>query len=194
MPGTDKYGQGIPYSLLTDAPDAEILGKGIADAVAARCVMRFESAANWGATLTGASPVAEGMVTYLKDANRLEYHDGAAWRSLTPGPWIPLPLAPGIVSNSGSPAYRLADRSVEIRGTVARTGDARFNTAGATLLATLPAGYRPSYWSYKIVATEWVTGITGRLELNPTGDLTMLIVGGGTGPTWVGVDAAYSLA
>lgn len=194
MPGTDKYGQGIPYSLLTDAPDAELLGKGLADAIAARLIMRFESAANRGATLTGTSPAAEGMVTYLKDANRLDYHNGTTWQTLTPGPWAPVSLAPGISYNSGSPAYRLVNGSVELRGTMRRTSGAKFVTNATTVLGTLPAGFRPSYWTYKVVATEWATNFDGRLELDPAGQLTILIPSGATGPEWVGLDATFSLA
>jgi len=189
MPGTDKYGQGIPYSLLTDAPDAQVLGQGIADAVAARCVMRFESAANRGATLTGSSPAAEGMLSYLKDVNRLDYHDGTTWTPLSPGPWIPLPPAAGISYQSGSPAYRLVNGAVELRGTLRRTDGASFTANGTSLLATLPISYRPGHYRYYTVPTEWATGINARLEIDPTdGGIRALVTAGGTGPHWVALD------
>jgi len=194
VPGTDIYAQGIATALLSDKPDAQSLAKAIADGAAKVGVKVYANASNRGAVLTGAAAPTRGMVTYLTAEDRVDYWDGVRWVPITPGPWIPLPLAAGIVANSGSPAYRLVNGSVQLRGTLGRTAGAKFSTAGALVLATLPAGYRPSYWTYEIVGTEWVTGISGRLELNPSGELTILIVGGGSGPAWVSVNASYALA
>lgn len=191
MPATDKYGQEIPYSLLTDAADAQQLGKGIADAAAGRSVMRFASAANRGATLAGDSAPQEGMVAYLKDADRLDYYDGANWNPLTPGPWIPFPVASGISYNSGSPAYRLVNGSVELRGTLRRTDGEGFAEATTTHVGTLPGGYWPAYYRYYVTATEWAAQLFARIEIDPTnGHVNALIQSGS--PHWICLDGISS--
>jgi hypothetical protein len=81
VPITDTYGQGISLPVLTDAPNAQLLGSAISGlgAVVPQLVMRFASATARAATIT--SPAA-GMVTWVADVGRLEYHDGTAWQSL----------------------------------------------------------------------------------------------------------------
>ncbi|MFE3202266.1 hypothetical protein [Embleya sp. NPDC059237] len=196
MPATDKYGQSIPYSLLTDGADAQQLGKGIADGAAARVVMRFASAANRGATLLGDSAAQEGMVTYLTDADRLDYYDGTTWIALSPGPWLPLPLASGISARSGSPAYRVVNGSVQIRGTLQKSDSSTFENGSATTVTTLPVGYRPTGSRYHIQPTEWTANIHCRVEILPNGEVTVIIpVSDGSSPHWVGLDGIeYSTA
>ncbi|WP_458085803.1 hypothetical protein [Streptomyces malaysiensis] len=82
MPLTDPRGQNIPYSVLTDKPNAQTLGQGIVEAVASKITMVFNSAAVRGATIT--APTA-GMVTYLKDVKRVQVYDGTAWRDVFSG-------------------------------------------------------------------------------------------------------------
>ncbi|HET6634710.1 MAG TPA: H-type lectin domain-containing protein [Streptomyces sp.] len=84
MSTTDDYGQGVDIATLTDAPNAESLARNIANALAARSVMRFASATERAATLVGPAAPVEGMVTYLKDADRLESYNGTAWRLVSP--------------------------------------------------------------------------------------------------------------
>lgn len=82
MATTDDYGQGVSIASLTDAPNAEVLAKAIANAIVARSVMRFASASSRAATLT--APV-EGMVTWLQDVNGLYIYDGSSWQPLMVG-------------------------------------------------------------------------------------------------------------
>lgn len=79
MPGTDVYGQGISLPLLSDAPDAQQLGADLSKIIG-RTVMVFDSASHRGATLVGTAAPTEGMFSYLKDSNVLEYYSGSAWR------------------------------------------------------------------------------------------------------------------
>lgn len=79
MATTDDYGQGVSVATLTDAPNAETLGKNIANGIAPRSVMRFASASARTATLTGATAPVEGMVSYLQDTDRLYVYNGSAW-------------------------------------------------------------------------------------------------------------------
>ncbi|MFE5332575.1 hypothetical protein ACFRCG_39975 [Embleya sp. NPDC056575] len=188
MPGTDIYGQGIAAALLSDKPDAQALAKALADGAAKYGVKVFANASNRGAVLTGGSAPTVGMVTYLTAEDRIDYWSGSAWIPVTPGPWISLPYAANITANSGSPAYRLVNSAVELRGTLAHTDASPFDSSGTTLLATLPSGYRPPYYRYYPVATAWTFGITGRLEVDPSGNLTVLITFGSTGPNWVSLD------
>lgn len=76
---TDDYGQGINIADLATAPNAEALGKNIANPLAARSIMRFASASARAAALTGATAPVEGMVTWLQDVNRLYVYDGTTW-------------------------------------------------------------------------------------------------------------------
>jgi hypothetical protein len=76
---TDDYGQGISIADLTTAPNAETLGKNIANPLAARSLMRFASASARTAALTGVAAPVEGMQTYLQDTNRVYLYDGSAW-------------------------------------------------------------------------------------------------------------------
>lgn len=194
MPGTDIYAQGIATALLSDKPDAQSLAKAIADGAAKAGVKVYANASNRGAVLTGAAAPTRGMVTYLIAEDRVDYYDGVRWVPITPGPWIPVPPAAGISYNSGSPAYRLVNGAVQLRGTMARTSAAKFTPGASTILGTLPAGYRPSYWTYQVVATEWASALLGRLELAPDGILTIVIPSGTPGPAWVGMDTTFSLA
>lgn len=116
MPGTDAYGQGINLPLLSDAPDAQQLGADLSKMIG-RTVMVFDSASHRGATLVGAAAPTEGMFTYLKDSNTLEYYSGSAWRPAyetmprlgrgrvasaysTDGPDIPLITATNLLINA----------------------------------------------------------------------------------------------
>uniref|UniRef100_UPI0025908776 hypothetical protein n=1 Tax=Nocardia sp. TaxID=1821 RepID=UPI0025908776 len=61
MPLTDSRGQGVPYPILSDRPNARAFGENLVEGLADRLVMRFGSASIRNATLT---QPAEGMVAY----------------------------------------------------------------------------------------------------------------------------------
>lgn len=99
MPKEDLFGQGISIAALTDAPDAETLATNIANGIAGNSVMRFDSASERTATLTGDAAPAAGMLSWLRDVKALYLYDGAAWMVL---PTLAvLPYTP-TVTNGGS--------------------------------------------------------------------------------------------
>lgn len=77
MPGTDSFGQGVNLALLSDAPDAQQLAADLAAGTLARSMLRYDSTAHRG---TEIETPEEGMVTYLRDSNTVEYYSGSAWR------------------------------------------------------------------------------------------------------------------
>lgn len=79
---TDDYGQGISIADLDSQPNAEALGKNIANPLAARSNMRFASASARTAALTGATAPVEGMETWLQDTNHKYVYDGSTWVEL----------------------------------------------------------------------------------------------------------------
>jgi hypothetical protein len=190
------YGQAVNFALLGDAPDAQVLASDLGNGALARGLLRFDSATHRGAQLTGLAAPVEGMATYLRDTDSIQYYTGSAWVPLTPGPWVTLPLASGISARSGSPAYRLVNGSVQIRGTVEHTDASVFPNGGGATLATLPAGYRPTGSRYHVQPTEWTANIHCRVEVLPTGEIVAIIpVSGGSSPHWIGLDGIeYSTA
>ncbi|WP_330449828.1 hypothetical protein [Streptomyces anulatus] len=82
MATQDPYGQGVLIAALSDAPNAEVLARNLAEAILRLSNMSFASATERNATLT--SPV-EGMRTWLRDVNREEVYDGSAWRAVWTG-------------------------------------------------------------------------------------------------------------
>ncbi|MEU0940289.1 hypothetical protein [Embleya sp. NPDC005971] len=189
MPGQDIYAQGIAAALLSDKPDAQSLAKAIADGAAKYGVKIFTNASNRGAVLTGlAAPVA-GMVTYLAAENRIDYYDGSVWQPITPGPWIPLPYDAAITAQTGSPAYRLVNGVVELRGTLRRVDGASFAKVTTITLATLPAGYRPGSFRYFPVATEFASVMYARVLVDVSGVIQANIPpDAGTAATWISLD------
>ena len=93
MPLTDSKGQGIPYPVLTDVPNAETFGRNLVEAVAGKLVMVYPSASVRGATIT--SPTS-GMVSYLADVKRLEIYDGNSWQHISHNPRVGIPFTPQI--------------------------------------------------------------------------------------------------
>ena len=82
MPGTDVYGQGVPYPLLSEPPDAQTGFSGLVDALTQRSVMRFTNAADRNATLV--SPTA-GMIAWLGSEKIWTGWDGTSWVPLGGG-------------------------------------------------------------------------------------------------------------
>jgi hypothetical protein len=65
-----------------DFTDGEVLFASDVDTYLMRqTVMVFDSSAARGSAL-GTAIVTEGMYTYLKDTNALEYYDGTEWKGL----------------------------------------------------------------------------------------------------------------
>ena len=65
--------------------------------------------------------------------------------------WLTLPLADGIQPYGGAPQYRKIGKIVTIRGAIK-------NVLGTGVVATLPAGYRPTYSVPYVQNTSLRTG------------------------------------
>jgi len=174
---TDDYGQGVTIASLADAPNAELLAKNIANALAQRSVMRFASSSARSATLT--APV-DGMATWLQDVDRLEVYTGSGW--VTPQPSLTsttsgLSVASGFSLNDFF-AFRQG-RSVTIDVFLTRTGGNIVATGGNiadTVCCTLPVGWRPTHdtitscFDTGIVHGGWVVGTDGLCTLRTSSE------------------------
>lgn len=70
-------------------------------------VMRFASSAARGSAV-GTAVIAEGMVSYLDDANALEFYDGASWNRFAAGSGLP-------VANGGTGGTSIANAQTNLR-------------------------------------------------------------------------------
>jgi hypothetical protein len=145
VPITDAYGQGFTSLDYGDAPDLKIMGEGLLKIVG-QTVMHFASATARSAAIL--APV-DGMTVWLQDVKRLEVYNGTAWAP--PPPRMDL-AASGATAGSGFSVVSFSGRTntagiTMVNLTVTRTGttigaDAAGNIAD-TVIATLPAGWRP---------------------------------------------------
>lgn len=71
----DEFGQGIDFTDIFDAADAEALVKNLTDAMLSRGVLRFANAA---ARTAGLPDPEDGMFSTLADTMRLYRYDGTA--------------------------------------------------------------------------------------------------------------------
>ena len=78
MPGTTPY-QALPYPTGTDTPAGMTEIQALAVALEPKLVMAFSSAADRASKIV--TPT-EGMLSWLNDANRFEYHNGTAWKRI----------------------------------------------------------------------------------------------------------------
>ncbi|WP_326792039.1 hypothetical protein OHA79_09565 [Streptomyces sp. NBC_00841] len=148
MPLTDARGQAIPYSTLSDKPNAQTLGQAIVDAVADKVVMTFNSATVRGGTIP--APKA-GMVSYLKDTKLIQVYDGTTWQTMVAAtlPWANVTLsstykayAPG---STVGPRVRREGSIVYLEGRLMRTDGANIPAGSDSLtIGTVPSAYRPS--------------------------------------------------
>jgi hypothetical protein len=173
VPDLDDYGQGVNIASLTDAPDASKLARDIANAIAQRSVMRFNSASQRGATLDDPE---EGMPTWLKDANRFEIYNGSDW--VTPEPT----LVTGTTGLSAHSGFSVIDffghrqgRVTSIDLHLTRTGaDINANSSGNITditCATVPSSWRPTHgtitgcWDNAVSHGGFVIGTDGIVTL-----------------------------
>ncbi|MCM2391717.1 H-type lectin domain-containing protein [Streptomyces albipurpureus] len=84
MPNFDRYDQKVPYPVLGDAPNIETSMRDLVNTSMSRTALRFPSATQRTAVLTGDSAPVLGMLTWLDNVKRYEYWDGAAWRRVVP--------------------------------------------------------------------------------------------------------------
>jgi hypothetical protein len=112
---------------------------------------------------------------------------------MTPGGWVPLPFDTGFQAYDGSPAYRILNGCVELKGKVQRTGFVSMVHATSFRLTSLPTAIRPASERTFIVATEWAADLYGWLTVQPNGNLTAVMPPAGTAPIgavarWIGLD------
>jgi hypothetical protein len=83
MPGTDRYGQNVPYPKLSDTPNIETAMSTLVNGAVGLTNMTFSDANARAAAIS--SPV-RGMETYLIAENRKDIFDGTAWRQIPTSP------------------------------------------------------------------------------------------------------------
>lgn len=183
MPKPDNYGQNVQYPVLSDAPNLETALQTLVNGVVPLTTMRFANANERSANLTGAYKPVPGMITYLIAEDRWDRRDGdGVWRAFSPGVWKPLTYATGYTANSGSPAYRIINNEVQLRGTFRRTAaNSDLLTNDETKFATLPTEARPigayRYFAAagNFVNTSGVSYFSGRIGIAPAGDMIYIM-------------------
>ncbi|MGW6855805.1 hypothetical protein [Streptomyces xanthophaeus] len=166
MPGVDDLSQNVPYPLLSDPPNIEHAMSTMVDAVVPKLNMTFADANARSATIP--SPTA-GMECFLIAEKRKEIYDGTAWIPLTASGWIPLTFNTGYEPFEGSPAYRIVNQTVELRGSVKRTGFVPFPNATEIYLATMPTIARPPFERTFCIASEWSSDLYAWVRVHATG-------------------------
>ncbi|WP_369190153.1 hypothetical protein [Streptomyces sp. R08] len=200
MPLTDSYGQSVTYPTLTDKPNAQSLAEGLVNGMVPKLVMSFASATVRGATIK--KPI-EGMITWLKDVDRLEVFDGTSWVSFAFGTntWKTISLASGFTSNgnsNGTPQYRVVNMfgedTIMFRGgvNIAYTGSGTSIANGGTINSTvLPTSARPASRRTVSAACSTVKSDVSSLKLDINTDGTLTIVGTNTTdikPPWLSLN------
>lgn len=198
MPTQDNYGQGINIASLTDAPDASKLARDIASAIAQRSVMRFASASARAATLAGDYAPAEGMVTWLRDINRLDLYDGSAWVAVSVGAstWKTItPESPWTQNgnNNGTFQYRLlnisGEESIQFRGGLGRSSYPS-SPAGSYVVnnTALPSSVRPSTLRTVLIPCSDTNSdrIALKMDIKTDGYLEVFGFSSTTKPPWIG--------
>ncbi|MYY03067.1 MULTISPECIES: hypothetical protein [unclassified Streptomyces] len=196
MPKPDSYGQHVQYPVLSDAPNIETALQSLVNGVVPLTTMRFANANERAATLTGSYKPVPGMITYLIAEDRFDRRDGdGVWRPLSPSVWKPLSYATGYTAQSGSPAYRVLNNEVQLRGTFRRTTGAVLTTDAEITFATLPSEARPggSDYRYFPVAGDWNTTsgknyFLARVSVTSAGSLIYMMPND-TKCTWLSLDS-----
>lgn len=198
MPITDDYGQGIQIAALTDQPDAGKLARDITNALAQRSVLSYASASARAATLVGAAAPVEGMLTHLRDINRLDHYDGTTWVAVSTGAsaWTTISLASGFTQNgnsNGNLQYRLlnisGEESVQFRGAVNRTSYPGSPPSSYVINSTaLPSVVRPSTLRTVLIPCSDISSdrIALKLDVQTDGFLQVYGFSSGVKPPWVG--------
>lgn len=159
MPNTSN--QQLPYPSLGEAANGPAAIQSLAQSVEGKLVQNFTSASDRGTRLPAPT---EGMLTYLRDTDRLEMWDGATWQvacavatdaALTyTSPWVAYTTA-GFVAPR---VKRFDDGLIRLRGMLTYgTGTLAATANTVYTLATLPAGYAPAD-GHEIIAVHTSSG------------------------------------
>lgn len=145
MPALDKYGQKIPYPVLSDVPNAETAFGGLTNSVVAQSNMVFANANERAANLP--EPV-EGMETYLVAEQRKEIYRNGTWQAFVTAtkPWLNVTLATGYTAYGGAtvaPRVRQEGSIVYLEGRLKRTDNGNIPASNSIILGTIPLAYQP---------------------------------------------------
>jgi len=142
-----------------------------------QAVMVFPGTAARGSAIGTA--VSEGMVSYISDDNvtPLQVYGGAAWDPVVSGDtgWTTLTFTAGGWSVAETVQYR------KIGQVVYFIGEIFGGTVGATVVANIPAGFRPAKRT-SFPALDFGAGTSdGRFNIATNGDVTIYGANGGAG-------------
>ncbi|MFF7408695.1 hypothetical protein [Streptomyces lydicus] len=201
MPQTDTYGQSVPYSTLSDKPNAQSLGQGIVDAITPKTVMTFPSAVVRGATI--AAPKM-GMITWLTDVRRLEVYDGTGWSVVTAGTsaWQTITPGPSFSQNGNSQgnfSYRLinlfGEMGIMFRGglNVAYIGGTSNLISNKLNTVPLPVGARPSSLRTLLIPCSDANSarVALKMDVQTDGDIIVNGFQSDTKPPWIGFNGVF---
>lgn len=138
MPGTDIYGQNVPYPKLSDKPNAEAALSALVGGVVSLSNMTFANANARAAALS--SPVA-GMETYLVAEKRKDIWNGTSWQQVssvaTYGPYTP--IWDGLSSlGSATKSGRFITSGNRVRAVMDLTAGASASLGTEKITVTLP--------------------------------------------------------
>jgi hypothetical protein len=167
-----------------------------------KLVMTFPSAVTRGATI---SKPTEGMVTWLKDVNRLEVYDGSAWVSFASGTntWKTVSLASGWAhdgNSQGTFQYRVVnlfgEDTIMFRGGISRASYPTTIPSYFELNTTvLPSSARPS--SLRTISVPCSdagsTRISLKLDVTTSGFLRLYGISRPNDlPQWTGFNGCFT--
>ncbi|MEV6684445.1 hypothetical protein AB0N28_03720 [Streptomyces sp. NPDC051130] len=193
MPGVDDLDQNVPYPLLSDPPNIESAVGNLVNVAVPKLNMTFADANARAAAIPSPTP---GMECFLIAEQRKEIYDGSTWVTITPTGWVPITFSSGYEARGGSPAYRIVNQCVELRGSARRVGGGAFTRGAAFVIANLPSIARPPAYRTYIAATEWAADLYARVEVEPGGNIVVIVAPTSTTTpaSWVCFDGIrYSL-
>lgn len=204
MSTTDAYGQGIEVAALTDAPNAETLARSIVDAVVPQMIMRFQSASERNATLTGPTAPQAGMMTWLATEQLLTLYDGTAWTVVAAGSqaWTTVPLTSDWAHNGNSQGtfqYRLVNLfgqpTIMLQGGISRVAayPATFPSYFVLNSTLLPPEARPTTLKTLTVTCSDVSSerIALKLDIRPEGEMRLYGLSTASEPPWVSFNGCF---
>lgn len=111
--------------------------------------------------------------------------------NLTPGNWVNIPLATGIVHNptlGARPQYRITGDRVELRGNIKKSNDTDF-TVSPQNIGTLPVDVRPPNYVYSVQGATFRAGYGYvRMEIIAEGLIRFYFQSSSYTPDWVSLD------
>ncbi|MEU9442889.1 hypothetical protein AB0D42_18590 [Streptomyces sp. NPDC048304] len=198
MPTPDAYGQSIGLWSMTDAPSIPDAIALFAKGVLPRLRLDFASASARGATLTGAAAPVPGMMTWIKDAQRLDLYDGSGWVTVSVGnrSWTTITPASGWSQNGNSQGnlqYRIlnisGEDSLQLRGGLARSSYPS-SVPGSFVInnTALPSAARPSTLRTILLPCSDVSSdrIALKMDIRTDGYLEVFGFSSTTKPPWIG--------